>query len=405
MSRRARPAPRSRGDDEEMAQLQQLWRQLNPSGTGQVKIEDVQRMAKKLNIKIDVPESVARPTSSFQSPTAPSTSASTSKAANTSDAATTRPGPRVSFKQLQEDARAAGCSSREVAMALDARELRQLIARAREHTAPPTKTIEPQVSTPRCWVCNSVTPTDPDDSRYYVYLETPFWGDKYCHSHKGMVGCASCERMPSVFDDTNFMPIGDGLLLCCRCNQMASYDFEAFSAGVCDFFGELSGAGANSVPISQVTLNTLNSRASAMCKPIKTRRGLCVAKQDSRGRVVEVTGVMVLAGLPRLVAGSVLAHELTHAHIKQNFPLAKLPLQVEEGLCQLSSALWLEACDGAQSADESKLKEYLTFKIQNHADPVYGTGYSLARKAYEANGRDFVGLVEHVCRTREFMAI
>lgn len=54
-----------------------------------------------------------------------------------------------------------------------------------------------------------------------------------------------------------------------------------------------------------------------------------------------VTAILLLAGLPRLLTGSILAHEVMHAF----FRLAgyrDLPSEVEEGTCQLMALLWLE---------------------------------------------------------------
>lgn len=58
-------------------------------------------------------------------------------------------------------------------------------------------------------------------------------------------------------------------------------------------------------------------------------------------RLIQVTAILVLYGLPRLLTGSVLAHELMHAWLRvTNTP--RLSLDVEEGLCQLMALLWLE---------------------------------------------------------------
>lgn len=54
-----------------------------------------------------------------------------------------------------------------------------------------------------------------------------------------------------------------------------------------------------------------------------------------------VTAILVLNGLPRLQTGSILAHELMHAWIHMN-AVSGLPLQTEEGLCQLLAYLWIE---------------------------------------------------------------
>ena len=55
-----------------------------------------------------------------------------------------------------------------------------------------------------------------------------------------------------------------------------------------------------------------------------------------------MTAILVLAGLPRLMAGSILAHEVMHAWLRLTGS-PKLSLDVEEGLCQLMALLWLES--------------------------------------------------------------
>ena len=55
----------------------------------------------------------------------------------------------------------------------------------------------------------------------------------------------------------------------------------------------------------------------------------------------EITAILVLCGLPWLLAGSILAHEVMHAWLRlAGFPA--LPPPTEEGLCQLMALLWLE---------------------------------------------------------------
>lgn len=66
----------------------------------------------------------------------------------------------------------------------------------------------------------------------------------------------------------------------------------------------------------------------------------------ARGRKREprhgsVTAILVLAGMPWLLTGAVLAHELMHAWLRME-GYRELPAHVEEGLCQLMAYLWLE---------------------------------------------------------------
>ena len=60
--------------------------------------------------------------------------------------------------------------------------------------------------------------------------------------------------------------------------------------------------------------------------------------------VVQVTAILVLFGFPWLLTGTILAHECMHAWLRLQ-SVTQLPLQTEEGLCQLMGLLWLEAQD------------------------------------------------------------
>ena len=47
-------------------------------------------------------------------------------------------------------------------------------------------------------------------------------------------------------------------------------------------------------------------------------------------------------GLPQLLTGSIIAHEVMHAWLRYQH-VQQLSLDVEEGLCQLMACLWLES--------------------------------------------------------------
>lgn len=59
---------------------------------------------------------------------------------------------------------------------------------------------------------------------------------------------------------------------------------------------------------------------------------------------MQVTAILVLYGLPWLLTGTILAHECMHAWLRLR-GITQLPLQTEEGLCQLMGLLWLESQD------------------------------------------------------------
>jgi len=54
----------------------------------------------------------------------------------------------------------------------------------------------------------------------------------------------------------------------------------------------------------------------------------------------QVTAILVLAGMPRVFASAILAHECMHAWLRLS-GTSSLDPQIEEGLCQLMAVLWL----------------------------------------------------------------
>lgn len=91
-------------------------------------------------------------------------------------------------------------------------------------------------------------------------------------------------------------------------------------------------------------------------------------------RRCEVTAILILYGLPRLLTGSILAHELMHGWLRLN-GFRGLSPEVEEGICQVLSHMWLESevmsgsssegastSSGASSSSSSKRVASLRWK-------------------------------------------
>merc|ERR1712071_505431 len=65
-----------------------------------------------------------------------------------------------------------------------------------------------------------------------------------------------------------------------------------------------------------------------------------------------ITAILCLKGLPKDLVSSILAHEATHAWFKlhPNYdPMNPVPLQIEEGCCQLMAFLYLNYLDDCDS--------------------------------------------------------
>nr|CAB3496384.1 unnamed protein product [Digitaria exilis] len=131
-------------------------------------------------------------------------------------------------------------------------------------------------------------------------------------------------------------------------------------------------------------------------------------------RRCEVTAILVLYGLPRLLTGSILAHELMHGWLRLK-GYRNLNAEVEEGICQVMSYLWLESeilpassrhaasssyasssssssypptssKKGGISHTEKKLGEFFLHQIANDTSTAYGDGFRTAYAAVNKYG-------------------
>ena len=82
------------------------------------------------------------------------------------------------------------------------------------------------------------------------------------------------------------------------------------------------------------------------CSVLRVRASTAVCAPCLLGwRHLPLSCLQVVSGLPRLLTGSILAHECMHAWLRMSgfSGHRQLAPQVEEGLCQLMALLWLEA--------------------------------------------------------------
>ncbi|KAF2537210.1 hypothetical protein F2Q68_00019123 [Brassica cretica] len=127
----------------------------------------------------------------------------------------------------------------------------------------------------------------------------------------------------------------------------------------------------------------------------------------------EVTAILILYGLPRLLTGYILAHEMMHAYLRLNGPTPRdcvfvlvtgyrnLNNVLEEGICQVLGHMWLESQTyatidaaaasyssssqppgganaskkGEWSEFEKKLVEFCKNEIETDESAVYGEGF------------------------------
>jgi hypothetical protein len=92
-----------------------------------------------------------------------------------------------------------------------------------------------------------------------------------------------------------------------------------------------------------------------------------MTRLERRGSTVQVQSVEIADGLPYLLFGRVLGHEIGHGFLA-GCPTGSRTLAVDEGLCELISFWWLSA----QSGDVAR---HLERTITENPDPVYGAGF------------------------------
>lgn len=126
-------------------------------------------------------------------------------------------------------------------------------------------------------------------------------------------------------------------------------------------------------------------------------------------RRCEVTAILVLYGLPRLLTGSILAHEMMHAWLRLK-GYGNLRPEVEEGICQVLAHMWLDSeiysgsgseeasssstssssssspsstssKKGKRSDFEKELGKFFKHQIESDSSPAYGDGFREGNQA------------------------
>ncbi|KAG2446250.1 hypothetical protein HXX76_000842 [Chlamydomonas incerta] len=279
---------------------------------------------------------------------------------------------------------------------------------------------------PVCTVCGTFIPADRDGR--IAFKEAGFWRERYCHGHAeaDIVRCCACSRLQKKGEE--WAPLPDGRPLCLGCLGSVCLD----TADAQPLYGELMDwyradmrlpHTGGKPPLLLVDGPTLNEHAAREGRddsagaPVFHVRGLCVAtvytsiptiRRGNGGALqtiatalsqsaaaalgggsvrCDVKCILLLYGLPRLLTGSIMAHELMHAWLRQAGCVG-LPLKVEEGLCQLMACLWLDRQHEllAGSPDEQRLASFFSYQIRTDTSEVYGDGFREAMEAFQTHG-------------------
>ncbi|KAL9246008.1 hypothetical protein vseg_019593 [Gypsophila vaccaria] len=295
---------------------------------------------------------------------------------------------------------------------------------------------------PRCDVCKKYIPTNA--AGLIEYRAHPFWMQKYCPSHERDMTprCCSCERMQPK--DTQYLILDDGRKLCLECldsSIMDTNECQTLYIEIREFYEGLNMKVEQQIPLLLVERQALNEAMEGE-KPghhhLAETRGLCLSEEQTvrtilrRPRIgvghriiemitepfrlirrCEVTAILILFGLPRLLTGSILAHEMMHAWLRLN-GYGNLSPEVEEGICQVLAHMWLESeiiagsttsnvatstsqssssgsgpssstsnssKKGKRSEFEKKLGDFFKNQIESDPSATYGEGFRMGNQA------------------------
>lgn len=282
---------------------------------------------------------------------------------------------------------------------------------------------------PKCDVCKHFIPTNP--AGLIEYRAHPFWVQKYCpsHEHDRTPRCCSCERMEPR--DTRYVALNDGRKLCLECLDSAIMDTnecQPLYLDIQEFYEGLNMKVQQQVPLLLVERQALNEAMEGEKSGhhhMPETRGLCLSEEQTVSTILrrpkigtgnrvmnmitepckltrrcDVTAVLILYGLPRLLTGSILAHEMMHAWLRLN-GYRTLAQDVEEGICQVLAYMWLDAeltsgsgsdvpstssastssKKGAGSQCERKLGQFFKHQIESDTSLVYGAGFRAGHQA------------------------
>ncbi|KAF5463911.1 hypothetical protein F2P56_014038 [Juglans regia] len=304
---------------------------------------------------------------------------------------------------------------------------------------------------PKCEVCKSFIPANSEG--VIPYREHRFWKNKYCpsHEHDGTPRCCSCERMEPR--DTRYLLLDDGRKLCLECLDSAimdTHECQPLYLEIQEFYEGLNMKVEQQVPMLLVERQALNEAMEGEKNGhhhLSEIRGLCLSEVQTvptisrRPRIgadhqfidmrtepcrlirrCEVTAILVLYGLPRLLTGVILAHEMMHAWLKLK-GYRNLSPEVEEGICQVLAFMWLESelytasgidfvsstsssspftssKKGKRSDFEKRCGEFFKHHIELDASPAYGDGFRTGRQAVDKYG--LKNTLDHIRLTGSF---
>jgi formylmethanofuran dehydrogenase subunit E len=232
-----------------------------------------------------------------------------------------------------------------------------------------------QLFSPRCSVCN-----EPITGRYHLDAS----GNKVCSKRdRNHRLCTSCGRILVTAHGFEGIILKDGRSVCGHCATSVISNPDQANRVFTEVSQTLRKIGIDipdqQIPLKLVSLTVL--RRSYRNKSQQRPYGLTQVHETTVFGVAasrQVTAILALNYLPEVHLGMILAHEAMHAWLFLNsFP--HCTARVEEGLCELIGALWLEK-------QSDPLAEHLLKILRENPSRTYGSGYRAARKAYDKMG-------------------
>ncbi|KAL2348461.1 hypothetical protein Fmac_002461 [Flemingia macrophylla] len=201
-----------------------------------------------------------------------------------------------------------------------------------------------------------------------------------------------CPSSPSPFllsfqsvqpRDTKYLLLDDGRKLCLECldsSIMDTHECQPLYLEIQEFYEGLHMKLEQQIPMLLVERQALNeamegeknASVNILRRPrigAGYRAVDMITEPYRLTRRCEVTAILVLYGLPRLLTGSILAHEMMHAWLRlKGYP--NLSPEVEEGICQIESDTSSAYGDGFRLGNQAML----IYGIKRTLDHIHMTG-------------------------------
>jgi hypothetical protein len=188
--------------------------------------------------------------------------------------------------------------------------------------------------------------------------------------------CAFCGRPAGRGEHAGWRDLGAGQPRCPTCSVGAVNTTEDVRSRLGTIRGTLKDLGFSLTTRVRVELSTSDKLWAGQVRHTGALGTTELRLTGARGG--EAVRIRVLAGLPKVVFGRVVAHELGHAWLAQ-FGARPLDGMVEEGVCELIAYAWLKRTG-------TPFALALRDQMLHNPDPLYGNGFRTVHAATRQHG-------------------